>query len=382
MAIRIGCIGAGKRGWLAELAHRPDQGVELVGVCDTDAQAIERYRAKFGPDMVVATDYRELLDRAKLDAVFICTPDHLHEEHALAAIEAGCAVYLEKPMAITIEGCDRILHAARDRNLKLYVGHNMRFFPVMLKMKQLIDAGTIGDVQAIWCRHFIAYGGDAYSKDWHSEQQYTTGLLLQKGAHDIDVIHWLAGGYTRRVVGMGKLSVYNRITDRRSPDDPGDKTWRRENWPALSQTGMSPHIDVEDHSMMLMQLDNGVQASYHQCHYTPDQQRNYTIIGTAGRIENIGDTSSDQHWAKVCVWTDRCDLVETGTTCYAIPPLSGTHGGSDNLIVDQFVRYLRGGEIGGATPLDARMSVAAGCRATESLRAGNTPLDVPPPPEG
>lgn len=101
---------------------------------------------------------------------------------------------------------------------KLFVGHNMRYFPVVLKMKEIIDSGLIGDVQCGWCRHFINYGGDAYFRDWHSERKNTNGLLLQKGAHDIDVMHWLMGSRTRRVVGMGMLSVYDRCS-RRSPDE-------------------------------------------------------------------------------------------------------------------------------------------------------------------
>ena len=164
----------------------------------------------------------------------------------------------------------------------------------------------IGEVQAVWCRHFIDYGGDAYFKDWHSERANTTGLLLQKGAHDIDIIHWLAGGYTQRTVAMGKLSVYNRARDRRSADTRGNASFNQANWPPLSQRGFSPEIDVEDHTMMLMQLDNGVQASYEQCHYTPDAQRNYTVIGTQGRIENFGDYSSPGNVAEVYLWTHRC----------------------------------------------------------------------------
>lgn len=56
-------------------------------------------------------------------------------------------------------------------------------------MKELIDAGAIGEVKTIWCRHFVGNGGDYYFKDWHAERKNTTSLLLQKGAHDIDVIH-------------------------------------------------------------------------------------------------------------------------------------------------------------------------------------------------
>lgn len=382
--LRIGCIGAGGRGRISKSAHNPKEGVQIVAACDQHEKVLEEYKNEYTKDMpegeefLVTKDYRELLEKGKLDGVFVTTPDYLHEEHAVAALERGIGVYVEKPIAITIEGCDRILRTAKKHNAKLYVGHNMRFFPVILKMKEIIDSGHIGQVQAIWCRHFINYGGDAYYKDWHSEQQYTTSLLLQKGAHDIDIIHWLAGSHTIRTVGMGKLSVYDKTTDRRKEGEPWDRSWYKKNWPPLSQKGLSPKIDVEDHSMMLMNLANGVQASYEQCHYTPDSMRNYTVIGTQGRIENIGDSSSADNEASVAVWSRRCGTTRMGTECYSIPPLEGSHGGSDPNIIAAFIKYLRTGEHTGATPADARASVAAGVLAAYSMRNGNIPMDVPP----
>jgi predicted dehydrogenase len=66
---------------------------------------------------------------------------------AVAALELGLAVYLEKPMAITTEGCDRILKTARESNARLYLGHNMRHMAFVRKMKELIDGGAIGEVK-------------------------------------------------------------------------------------------------------------------------------------------------------------------------------------------------------------------------------------------
>lgn len=376
--IRIGVLGAERRGRIAQHAHNPEKGVFLTAGCNLDLEKVAYMKEKFGPDFLLTDDYKEVVTSPNVDAVFVCTPDHLHEEHALAAIEAGKHVFLEKPMAISIEGCDRLIVAARKKGVVLYVGHNMRFMDVMLKMKELIDAGAIGEVQAIWCRHFISYGGDAYFKDWHSERRYTQGLLLQKGAHDIDIIHWLAGAYTARVSGMGKLSVYDKLP-RRSPGEAQPSVeFTRSNYPPEATSGYSPIIDVEDHSMVMMQLANGVQASYVQCHYAPDDQRNYTIIGTKGRIENYGDHSDESKWASVHVWNRRTGYNEMGHEVYRIPQREGSHGGADPLIVLNFIDVIRGGEPNGATLEDARASVAAGWLASESIRNGNRAYDVPP----
>lgn len=375
--LKIGVIGAGGRGRLAQLAHKPEQGIELVAGVDTNKEVLRDFKEKF-PEAFVSTDYRELLDIKEIDAVFITTPDFLHEEHALAAIEAGKAIYLEKPMTITIEGCDRVLQKAKEKQVKLYVGHNMRHMSVILKMKQLIESGIIGEVKAGWCRHFISYGGDAYFKDWHAERSKSTGLLLQKAAHDIDVLHWLCAGYSKRVVAFGGLTVYDKIKDRHNPEERGDASFRDENWPPLTQKQLNPVIDVEDLSMMLMELNNGVFCSYQQCHYTPDAWRNYTIIGTHGRIENFGNSPGN---AAIKVWYQRCAYNPYGDIQYFVPPASGSHGGADPSIVDEFIRFVRDDAPVRISPVEARNSVAAGYMATMSLRTQGTPMDIPEVPQ-
>lgn len=378
--IRFAVLGAHRRGRISMLAHRPEEGLHLVAACGTQLNGLEPYYEKCGKDIFVTTDYREVIARPDVDAIFVCTPDYLHAEHATAALRAGKHVFLEKPMAINIADADAILKAAEAPGSgKLYVGHNMRFFPVVKKMRELIEQGRIGRVEAIWCRHFISYGGDAYFKDWHSERQYGHTLLLQKGAHDIDVMHYLAGSHTQRVVGMGKLSVYNEVTDRRRPDEVVSVEFNHENWPPHSQKGLSPVIDVEDHSMLLMQFANGVQASYLQCHYTPDDTRNYTVIGTEGRIENYGDYSLEGDHAQVHLWsTRRKGYQPDGNEIFDIPHVEGSHGGSDPAMIDDFINFLRSGERQGASPLDARMAVAAGYLGAESLRNGSQPFAIPP----
>ncbi len=376
--LRLAVVGADRRGRISLAAHQPENGSRLVAACSLTPERLGIYRERCGDDVRLTANYRDLLDDASIDAIFVCTPDYLHEEHTVAALEAGKDVYLEKPMAITIEGCDAILAAQQRTGKRVYPGHNMRFFPVMEKMRELAQSGVIGQIQAIWCRHFISYGGDAYFRDWHSEQRYGTGLLLQKGAHDIDMIHWFAASTTKRVTGMGKLSVYDKLPRRAESDPQPGVEFNRNNWPPKATKDYSPKIDVEDHSMLLLELENGVQASYLQCHYTPDDTRNYTIIGTEGRIENYGDHSSAEYHAEVHLWNRRTGYSRQGQEIFTIPPIEGSHGGADPRVVEDFLCFLRTGGSQGATPIEARMATAVGCCGTHSLRNGNIPVDVPP----
>jgi predicted dehydrogenase len=139
---------------------------------------------------------------------------------------------------------------------------------------------------------------------------------------------------------------------------------------------MHPILDVEDVSMMLMRLDNGVLASYQQCHYTPDAWRNYTVVGTEGRIENFGDGIGGDSCVRL--WNTRTDhYTPQADETFALDHFEGGHGGGDPNIVAEFVRYVREGGPIKTSPVAARYSVAAGCMATESLRSGSMPMAVP-----
>jgi predicted dehydrogenase len=375
--LRIGVLGAGGRGGLARRAHKPGEGSKVVACCDLVDGILDRMKEWYGADVFNTKSAEELLDQ-DLDAVMITTPDYLHEKHAVAALNAGIPVYLEKPMAITIKGCDRILTAAKKKKVKLFVGHNMRYMTIIRKMKALVDEGRIGEVRSVWCRHFISYGGDAYFRDWHSERSKSTGMLLQKGAHDIDVMHWLTGCNSTRVSAFGNLTVYNRCA-RRDKNEQGRPRFVKEHWPPLGQTGFSPKMDIEDQTTVIMEMENGVLGSYLQCHFTPDSCRNYTVIGTEGRIENIGDGPH----SPVFLWNKRSDTYNMigDEVHYGDTMADGGHGGADPLIVDEFLQYVRGDvKNTTATPQAARMSVATGYQATMSLRNGGRPYDVPPLP--
>jgi predicted dehydrogenase len=361
---------------LAEAAGSGE--AQIVALADPSAPAREKFTARF-PEAATCDDYRALLDRNDLDAVIVLSPDFLHEEHALAILNSGRYVYLEKPMTITAQGCDRVLAADHRAGGRVFVGHNLRHHNVFLKMKQLIDDGAIGQVKAGWCRHFVAYGGDFYFKDWHAERQRVNSLLLQKGAHDIDVLHWLCGGHSVRVSAMGELGVYDKAAKRREDEKPAPVA-SLDHWPPLAQTGFNPRMDVEDLSMMLMTLNNGVLCSYQQCHYAPDCWRNYTIIGTSGRLENINDRPGE---AVVRVWNRRTMFNPYGDEQHFIPRVEGGHGGADGAIIRSFFRFVRGEDRQPSVPVVmARHAVAAGDYATRSLRQGSAPLDIPPPPAG
>src|SRR5699024_1994044 len=118
-------------------------------------------------DLEVTEDYRDLLKRDDIDAIAVLSPDYLHEEHVIAALQAGKHVYAEKPLAITTEGCDRIIEAWQKSGKHLRVGFNMRYMIMNRTMKKIIVEGVNGDINADWVRHLVGVGGYFYYYDWH-----------------------------------------------------------------------------------------------------------------------------------------------------------------------------------------------------------------------
>ena len=372
--LRIGVVGVGARADIAKHFELPRLNCRITAAADPHPDAEARLPQRLGrSDIKLTRNVTELIAEG-IDAALVTSPDDTHAQVTCELLRAGIPVYVEKPLATRMNDAIEILRTAYETGTKLYVGHNMRHMDVVRSMRDLIRRGAIGEVKAIWCRHFVGNGGDYYFKDWHATREHATGLLLQKAAHDLDVMHWLADSHTTQVTAMGGLTLYDRITDRqdRSGQLLGD-WFDMENWPPLSQKGLNPVVDVEDISMMLMQMESGLFASYQQCHYTPDYWRNYTVIGTEGRIENFGDYEGGH----IKLWNRRHLYDPEGDARFPIKGDDKGHDDADVLTISEFVSFITDGTPTDTSPLGAWYAVAAAIAATDSLRNGSSPRDSP-----
>ena len=375
--IRIGIIGVSGRGGLATYWHAPKRRSIVVAGADINEKLLRDFKTKFGKSVFTSTDYKKILERKDIDAIAVISPDFCHEEQTIAVLESGKHVFCEKPLAITVEGCDRILKAWKISSRKLMVGFNMRYMNIFRSMKEIVDAGVIGEVKAVWVRHFVGHGGEWYFHDWHANRKNTTSLLLQKASHDFDMIHWISGQYTKRVAAFGGLDFYggNKPNSLECPNCPDkDSCAEYQEGPYHQYCVFRKEVNVEDNTVVIMQLENGIKATYTQCHFTPDYFRNYTFIGTEGRVENLDDS------LKVIVLTRNRSKKSKNLAnrIYDVKPAEGGHGGADPLICKDFIDMIDRGIEPVATPIAGRMSVAVGCAATESLRSGGKVVKIRP----
>lgn len=141
--IRVGFLGCGRIADLQCLGYLAHPRAEIHAVCDIDAAAARRRAAQWGAARVY-TDVEALVADADLDAIEILTPHHLHEPHAVAALEAGKHVSLQKPPARSLDEWDRVVGAAHRSGRVLRVFENFMYYPPHQKAKELIDAGAVG----------------------------------------------------------------------------------------------------------------------------------------------------------------------------------------------------------------------------------------------
>lgn len=377
--IRIGVIGVSGRGTIAQHLHHPTGRSIVVAGADIHEKFLADFKKSFGAAAFVTLDYRKLLARKDIDAVVVTSPDFCHEEHAVAALQAGKHVYCEKPLAITTAGCDHILKAWKKSRKRLMIGFNMRHMSIFNCMKEIVDSGAIGKIRAVWVRHFVGHGGRWYFHDWHANRKTSTSLLLQKASHDFDMIHWITGRYTRRVAAFGSLDFYggSKPNTLECPACPEKDTCTEyQEWPQHEFCCFRKEVSVEDNSVVMMELEDDIKATYTQCHFTPDYFRNYTFIGTEGRIENMDDSTK-----VICLTRNLSKKSKNlSNRTYDIKPAEGGHGGADPVICQDFINMITKGQDPVSTPVAGRMSVAVGCAATESLRHGGKVIAIPPLP--
>ncbi len=215
--IRGGLIGAGGRGRLLT-AEFKEIGVQMAAVCDVYDRNLAAGLKAASTDAKAYHEYRRLLDDKSIDVVIVATPDHWHARMTIDAVAAGKDVYLEKPLAHTVDEGTRIVEAVRRTKRIVQVGTQRRSSDLFREAAGIVQSGALGEVHLVnswWMNSTGALGrrpvegkvdwaqwlGSAPKRDfdpmrfqnWYWFWDYSGGLLIGQGAHIIDAIHMLTG---------------------------------------------------------------------------------------------------------------------------------------------------------------------------------------------
>lgn len=190
MPVRIALIGCGRIGQ-RHAQHATAYG-KLCAVCDIDLQKAEALALKY-EGAKAYQDISDLLRNEKADVVAICTPNGLHAQHSILALNAGFHVLCEKPMAISVYDCGEMIKAAERNNKRLFAVKQNRFNPPIASVKQAIDAGVLGKIYSVQLSCFWNRNFDYYKDSWKGTMDLDGGTLFTQFSHFIDLLYWMLG---------------------------------------------------------------------------------------------------------------------------------------------------------------------------------------------
>ncbi len=389
--LNIGIIGTGSRGihCFGMLFQKRDD-CRVAALADLNPVRLNAARDMLQDSSIdLYTSAQEMVTKADLDAVIITTPDYMHCEHVLAALNAGRHVLVDKPLSTRTSDCLRIARAVRESGCIVDMGFNLRHEIVCKKIKQLIDSGAIGRVHVIDNRDYYN-GGRTYMGRWNRFYEKSGGLFCHKGSHDFDLLNWYSGGGLP--VRVSAFAQVNVLTPEGLPFElkPGEKAGPYcqacqvfDKCPDRVDISDNPLFtgaareadgydkdtciflsekDTHDNGIAIVEYDNGIRASHWECFFTPLSTRRFTIIGNKGHLDADLSTSTVSIYPR---WTqDRID--------YTLGRPEGGHGGADPMMVESFVNNLRSGAAPCASVREGTLSVVIADAAERSRREGRT----------
>lgn len=391
---RFGVISARDRGaYLAQIYSEHPQ-AKLVAMCDMDPEAFEIGQKQF---QVKSADWKryynvdDMLNNEEMDWVFIASGDPTHYELGKKILNAGCNVFIEKPMCISIEEADDLWKIQQETGLFVVVGCELRYHSAVVKFREILREGIIGKIVMGMC---IATQkrGHTYFRRKYRHSSYGSPPMLQKGIHMIDLVIDIANSDPVRVFASGGRNLYGgrndcigRLCTDCSEGDSCDfnyyvgsaitikKKDRKKTNPPIDEIRcvFDGTIDVNDNSILLVDFANGCRMAVAEIFFAPENKWEFFIYGTKGEARlKMGYTQ--KNIIEVFTFKDRKPKR------FDIPASIGGHGGADELMRDALIEgYFQNKNIS-PTVREGRAGVSTIVKAMESEKTGMV-MEIPWP---
>ncbi len=384
--MRIALVGAGQRGRIyADYMHGTGR-AQIVAVVEPDEQ---RRRAaadalSIPEDRCFATA-ESLFKLGKIaDGVIIASMDREHYAQAMAAMEAGYDLLLEKPISPVLSECVALRVRARALGRRVTVCHVLRYTPFFITLKHLLDERVVG--RPICIRHEENIGNfhmaHSFVRGNWANQTQSSPIILQKSCHDMDILVWLTGSRCETLSSIGALHYFSTAnapygSAARCADCIVRETCRFDaekcylpiagDWPAVvvspdqSQEGLRAALkngpygrcvyrcgnDVCDDQATLMEFENGMSVTFGMSAFTNRVCRTIRILCEDGEIYG----NDEERLIKITRFASNSADAYTVEEIHTAMPGSG-HGGGDHLLVDDFLRTLNGEQTNSCSSLD------------------------------
>jgi predicted dehydrogenase len=353
---RLALVGTGVRGtyvWGIPVLETYKDLVEMVALCDINPKRMSAAKTLLGINAKTyeAKDFSRMITETKPDIVIVTTIDSFHEKYIVQALELGCDVISEKPIATEADQCQRIADAENRTGKKVYVGFNVRYMNESIEMKKILLSGVLGKIIAVDYQECLntLHGADYYRR-WHGKKKYSGSLLVHKSSHQFDLINWLLDAEPVDVQALGKLAFYGHNNSYRArncrtcsftkeckfywdmtKDEVAMNLYGNcEDVDGYYRDGCiwENEIDSYDTSAVQVSYDNGTQMSYSINTYLPFEGQFICFSGENGRLEVR--INYQQAWEVPGEIEFRLIKDRETSEFWVLNPSSGTHGGADN----------------------------------------------------
>lgn len=366
MKKRYVIVGCGHRSYMMfakNINENPNLCAEICGVCDVNYGRCEYFRRKLGncKKLHIYTDFTQMLETEKPDAVIVTTPDYLHDKYITESLYKGFDVITEKPLAVNFQKIKDIYTAEKKSGKKVTVSFNCRFMPAFEKLKELLMQNSIGRILNVNYEYLLGrpHGAD-YFRRWHRYMRNSNSLLVHKSTHHFDIVNWLLEDEPQTVNAKGALLYFGKAGKIRGErclgctyaedcpfyEDIRENEFYRELYfenekydgYIRDRCVFSEDIDIFDTMSVQVGYKRGTILTYNLSMYNQYEGFKITLTGENGRIE-------------LTDYMDGCDSCSplyqikrycNDATCvtYSFEKSTGTHSGGD----DRLLRMVIGGE--------------------------------------
>lgn len=340
MTIRIGILGFAHghvNSYCSQWMSKPDFGVTVQAGWDHDGERLEKAVAAFAVDSCSSAE--ELLARDDLTAVVIAAETALHAELVEKAAESGKAIVLQKPMALTMAEADRIVEAVERAGVPFTMAWQMRADPQLIKIKELIEDGTIGRVFMVRRRHGLSFClTNGAGSTWHLDPKWNRDIWADDSSHPIDCVQWLFGL---------PESVTSELMTLHNSDVP------------------------MDNGIAVFRYPNGPLVEVNCCFVNWAAENTMEVIGDKGSIvQNFGDQPSCDVPRPEGACGLKWYLNETGEWTESTLPTPKSHGERIEALAAPLAAFLQGERPAIATAEEGRNSLQMVLACYVSSREG------------
>jgi UDP-N-acetyl-2-amino-2-deoxyglucuronate dehydrogenase len=208
--LRFALVGCGRIG-TRHSEHINNKG-ELKALCDIDENKASDLSNGCGAKVYEKLEDLLANEKDNIDVVSICTPNGLHAHHAILCLNAGLHVLCEKPMAISIHDCGKMIQAAERNNRRLFAIKQNRFNPPVVAVKNALDSGKLGEIYSVQLNCFWNRNNDYYQNSWKGTKDLDGGTLFTQFSHFIDLLYWMMGD-VKSVYAKGRNFAHKEIIE-------------------------------------------------------------------------------------------------------------------------------------------------------------------------